>query len=99
VARAPLDAEEQIKADSINILVEAKLTDLKNTITVRETQGLAAGIATMQQGRGVGLMQSLRARITDLQQSVAGDIEAGDNDIARTSNQLTFIQIAGALSV
>jgi PAS domain S-box-containing protein len=97
VANVALDKEEKGKATSINMLIDAKLKNLESTMQIRETQGLPAGIAAMQSNRGRMMMESLRGRITDLQQSVNREIETVDKNIALKSRQITFIQIAGAI--
>lgn len=95
--RAPLDKEADDEVATINTLVDAKLEDLKNIILIREKQGLAAGIAAIQGNEGRLMMDSLRTKITTLQQVVRHEIATGDTQLAIKSRQLTFVQIAGSI--
>lgn len=97
VLQMPLDEDDGYKAVSINNLIESKLTNLKNTLSIRENQGMAAGIAAMQSTNGQLMMDSLRTNITTLQQNVTRQIRAADQAMILKSNQLVYIQIAGSI--
>jgi PAS domain S-box-containing protein len=97
VLQMPLEEEETAEVVTINGLITSKLANLKSTLDIRQTQGMAAGIAAMQNTNGRLLMDRLRTGITNLQQDVTRQIRTADHAMILKSQQVVYIQIAGSI--
>lgn len=97
VLQMPVNEADRNKVIEINKLITGKLNNLKSTLLIKQTQGVAAGIAAMQRNNGQLMMDSLRSKITSLQQNVNKQIQEGDKAIALRSRQLVDLQIVGSV--